>query len=172
MNEFYQQQAKRKLNFNEISGEVDAIISSIRKDKDSALLSYTNEFDNNQLSQEDLKLDKSMLSKSTENISKELLSSLKYAHDRILAYHKKLKPENLSYTDQIDIKIEQIWTPVESVGVRGKNCQYSIPCLWSFFSHSLASLPNVPHTLPPGKHEGCISTPKDFFVRTVWIGIF
>ena len=34
-----------------------------------------------------------------------------------LAYHKKLKPENLSYTDQIDIKIEQRWTPVESVGV-------------------------------------------------------
>lgn len=117
MNEFHQQQAKRKLNFNEISGEVDAIISSIRKDKDSALLSYTNEFDNNQLSQEDLKLDKNILSKSTENISRELLSSLKFAHDRILAYHKKLKPENLSYTDQIDIKIEQRWTPVESVGV-------------------------------------------------------
>ena len=104
MDEFYRQQANRKLNFNEISGEVDAIISSIKKDKDSALLSYTNEFDNNQLSQEDLKLDKNMLSKSTENISKELLSSLKYAHDRILAYHKKLKPENLSYTDQIDIQ--------------------------------------------------------------------
>ena len=86
MNEFYQQQAKRKLNFNEISGEVDAIISSIRKDKDSALLNYTNEFDNNQLSQENIKLDKNMLSKSIENISKELLSSLKYAHDRILAY--------------------------------------------------------------------------------------
>mgnify|MGYP006249699615 FL=1 len=117
MNEFYQQQAKRKLNFNEISGEVDAIISSIRKDKDSALLNYTNEFDNNQLSQEDLKLDKNILSKSTENISRELLSSLKFAHDRILAYHEKLKPENLSYTDQIDIKIEQRWTPVESVGV-------------------------------------------------------
>ena len=83
MDEFYRQQANRKLNFNEISGEVDAIISSIKKDKDSALLSYTNEFDNNQLSQEDLKLDKYMLSKSTENISKELLSSLKYAHDRI-----------------------------------------------------------------------------------------
>ena len=74
MNEFYQQQAKRKLNFNEISGEVDAIISSIRKDKDSALLNYTNEFDNNQLSQEDLKLDKNILSKSTENISRELYS--------------------------------------------------------------------------------------------------
>ena len=117
MDEFYRQQANRKLNFNEISGEVDAIISSIKKDKDSALLSYTNEFDNNQLSQGDLKLDKNMLSKSTENISKELLSSLKYAHDRILAYHKKLKPENLSYTDQINIKIEQRWTPVESVGV-------------------------------------------------------
>ena len=117
MNEFYQQQANRKLNFNEISGEVDTIISSIKEGKDSALLRYTNELDNNQLSQEDLKLDKNLLGKSIENISKELLSSLNYAHDRILAYHKKLKPENLSYTDQIDVKIEQRWTPIESVGV-------------------------------------------------------
>ena len=117
MNEFYQQQANRKLNFNEISGEVDAIISSIKEGKDSALLRHTNELDNNQLSQEDLKLDKNLLGKSIENISKELLSSLNYAHDRILAYHKKLKPENLSYTDQIDVKIEQRWTPIESVGV-------------------------------------------------------
>ena len=117
MNEFYQQQANRKLNFNEISGEVDAIISSIKEGKDSALLRHTNELDNNQLSQEDLKLDKNLLGKSIENVSKELLSSLNYAHDRILAYHKKLKPENLSYTDQIDVKIEQRWTPIESVGV-------------------------------------------------------
>ena len=117
MNEFYQLQANRKLNFNEISGVVDAIISSIKEGKDSALLRHTNELDNNQLSQEDLKLDKNLLGKSIENISKELLSSLNYAHDRILAYHKKLKPENLSYTDQIDVKIEQRWTPIESVGV-------------------------------------------------------
>ena len=34
--------------------------------------------------------------------------------------------------------------PVESVGVRGKICQYSIPYLWSFFIHSLAPLPKVP----------------------------
>ena len=117
MNEFYQLQANRKLNFNEISGVVDAIISSIKEGKDSALLRHTNDLDNNQLSQEDLKLDKNLLGKSIENISKELLSSLNYAHDRILAYHKKLKPENLSYTDQIDVKIEQRWTPIESVGV-------------------------------------------------------
>ena len=117
MNEFYQLQANRKLNFNEISGVVDAIISSIKEGKDSALLRHTNELDNNQLSQEDLKLNKNLLGKSIENISKELLSSLNYAHDRILAYHKKLKPENLSYTDQIDVKIEQRWTPIESVGV-------------------------------------------------------
>ncbi len=117
MNEFYQLQARRKLNFNEISGEVETIISSIKKDRDSGLLRYTNEFDNNQLSLEDLRLDKSLLIKSTKNISEELLSSLKYAHDRIFEYHKRLKPENLSYVDQIDIKIEQRWTPIESVGV-------------------------------------------------------
>ena len=61
--------------------------------------------------------------------------------------------------------------PVESVGVIGKNCQYSIPCFSSFFIHYLAPLPKVPHTSPPGIHEGCMSMPNDFFLRTFCLDI-
>ena len=44
--------------------------------------------------------------------------------------------------------------PLESVGERGKNCQYSIPWSRSFFIHSFTPLPKVPQKLPSDMHEG------------------
>ena len=57
------------------------------------------------------------------------------------------------------------------MGVRGKIASIQSH-VYEAFIHSLASLPKVPHTLPPGIDEGCISTPNDFLGSTLCYASF
>jgi len=117
MEQFFELNKKRQSNFDDVAKDVINIINSIKVNGDKALVKFTNKFDKNELNQNDLLIPQGIIEDSYKNISSELKKSLEFAYKRILNYHKKLKPSDIKYKDNIDTKIDLKWTPIQSVGL-------------------------------------------------------
>tara|TARA_E500000178_G_scaffold133296_2_gene133309 strand:+ start:14756 stop:16060 length:1305 start_codon:yes stop_codon:yes gene_type:complete len=117
MEQFFELNKKRQSNFNDVVKDVNYIINLVKENGDAALLEFTNKFDKNELNQNDLLIPKKMIEDSYKNISSDLRNALDFAYKRIFNYHKKLKPADIKYKDNVDTKIDLKWTPIQSVGL-------------------------------------------------------
>jgi histidinol dehydrogenase len=117
MEQFFELNKKRQSNFDDVGKDVINIINSIKENGDTALIEFTNKFDKNELNLNDLLIPQEIIEDSYKNITPELKKSLEFAYKRILNYHKKLKPSDVKYKDNIDTKIDSKWTPIQSVGL-------------------------------------------------------
>ena len=95
---------------------VDEIIKNIKKNSDSALLEYTNKFDNHKVkSFEQLVVKKSEIDSAFLKIDKQVIKSLKHSIKRVKSYHKKQLPKNDLYKDEHGILLGGVWNPIDSV---------------------------------------------------------
>ncbi|MEL0232571.1 MAG: histidinol dehydrogenase, partial [Hyphomicrobiales bacterium] len=117
MEQFFELNKKRQSNFDDVGKDVINIINSIKENGDTALIEFTNKFDKNELNLNDLLIPQEIIEDSYKNITPELKKSLEFAYKRILNYHKKLKPSDIKYKDNLDTKIDSKWTPIQSVGL-------------------------------------------------------
>ena len=95
---------------------VDEIIKNIKKNSDSALLEFTNKFDNHKVkSFEQLVVKKSEIDSAFLKIDKQVIKSLKHSIKRVKSYHKKQLPKNDLYKDEHGILLGGVWNPIDSV---------------------------------------------------------
>ena len=102
------------LNIYEI---VIDIIKNIRKSGDKALLGMVKQLDGIDCEKvQDLKINQSTLKLAYNNLQKDQKQALNFAAKRISLFHKKQIPKNINYSDDLDVKLGLIYTPIESVG--------------------------------------------------------
>jgi len=117
------QQLDSRLNWETASNEnvvstVQSILSKVRSHGDSALIEFTNKFDNRTVqSIEDLTIDSSRMEQAYNSISAEQRQALKLSISRVHAYHKHQKSESWSYTEQDGSLLGQQVTAIDKVGV-------------------------------------------------------
>ena len=93
------------------------IINNIRKSKDQALLEMVRKLDGIEADKvEDLRVSKSKLKLAYNNLQKDQQQALNFAAKRISSFHKKQIPKNFNYSDDLDVKLGLLYTPIESVG--------------------------------------------------------
>ena len=96
---------------------VEAILADVRERGDAALFEYTERFDR-------LKLDATILEVSTAEIEqalaavdRETLATLQLAADRIATFHRRQKEATWLTDDEPDIRLGQMVTPLDRVGI-------------------------------------------------------
>jgi histidinol dehydrogenase len=115
-------------NFREISerGEttppgvletVHEILDDIRKRGDAALCEYTERFDRLKLDPARLEVSADEIAKALAAVDTETLATLQLAADRIAAFHAKQKEETWLSKDEPDIRLGQMVTPLDRVGI-------------------------------------------------------
>ena len=93
------------------------IINNIRKSGDQALLEMVRKFDGiKSYKVEDLKVSKSKLKLAYNNLQKDQQQALNFAAKRISSFHKKQIPKNFNYSDDLEVKLGLLYTPIEAVG--------------------------------------------------------
>lgn len=130
-----------------------AIIAEVRKNGDKALVSYTNEFDDNSLSPDELKVTPEEVESATEQCSQELLTALRFAAGRIRRYHEKQIPPGTDYIDEVGVRLGARWIPVESAGiyVPGGKAAYPSSVLMNAIPAFVAGVKRVAMVVPaPG----------------------
>tara|TARA_Y100000590_G_scaffold364139_1_gene422327 strand:+ start:82015 stop:83313 length:1299 start_codon:yes stop_codon:yes gene_type:complete len=117
MSQFFDLQKERGASFSDVSNTVASIINNIKERGDTALIEYTNTYDQNNLKIDNLKIELNQYEDLLKDCDKELYDALVFAHKRIYDYHKQLLPKNSIYKDNIDTDIELRWNAIDSVGI-------------------------------------------------------
>jgi histidinol dehydrogenase len=138
---------------DDIAGDVyavvKAIVDDVRKNGDTALVRYTNEFDGRQVSRaRELVLDD--LSAYRDRIASELLQALEQAAARIRAYHECQKQESWRIEQDDGTVLGQQVRPLDRVGVYvpGGKAAYPSSVLMNVIPAKVAGVDDVVMVVP------------------------
>ena len=139
------------INNKKRSEIVSDIIQKIKKNKNKALIKYSNELENNNFKNfKSLKVTPKEISNALSQCSQSFHDSIKLAVQRIMSYQKKLMPKNLYYKDELGIKLGSIWSPLESCGlyVPGGKALYPSSVLMNAIPAKVAGVKRIVITTP------------------------
>jgi len=97
---------------------VNDIVERVKKEGDSALIDFTNHFDQMNISSvSDFEISSKELSSALDNLPGSQKKSLEIAAQRIVNYHNKQKIDSWSYDDETGSSFGQKVTPMDKVGL-------------------------------------------------------
>ena len=102
---------KNKVQSNSVS--VINIIKDVKKNGDKALLKYEKRFNQNKTIVPTSK----QISKSIKSLDQKIKKAIDIAYKRIYKFHSFQKFKNISYTDNLNNKLEYKYIPIESVAI-------------------------------------------------------
>ena len=109
---------REMLDNDEIGQKVASVLEDVRQHGDTAVLEYTNKFDNFSVkSFQDLVVTPKQLEDSLKRISDLQRNALEYAASRIQKYHERQLTSSWQYEDEDGSVLGQKVTPLKRVGV-------------------------------------------------------
>ncbi len=96
---------------------VQGILNDVRRRGDAALCEYTERFDRLKLKPGGLEVTAAEIEQALAAVDDETLATLQLAADRIAAFHAKQKEETWLSDDEADIRLGQMVTPLDKVGI-------------------------------------------------------
>lgn len=138
-----------------ISQTVSSIIEAVRQQGDSALLSYTQQFDQWGVSSDDLLLSREQLEQAWKQLPEEQSRALTTAADRIRAYAEHQKMQSWDFVDEFGNTLGQKVTPLERVGVYvpGGKAAYPSSVLMNVIPAKVAGVAEIVMVTPTPKGE-------------------
>ncbi|PHS73763.1 MAG: histidinol dehydrogenase [Cycloclasticus sp.] len=139
-----------------ISEVVSTVINDVRQQGDSALVSYTQQFDQwPAVSVDELIVSREQLKSAWDNLSADQADALTVAADRIRSYAEHQKLEPWSFIDDLDNSLGQKITPLERVGVYvpGGKAAYPSSVLMNVIPAKVARVPDITMVTPTPNGE-------------------
>jgi len=129
---------------------VDAIIAQVRDQGDAALLELTERFDG--VRPDPLRVPAEELAAAWEATPSDLREALRLAHRRIVDFHQRQKPADLSVTGVHGERLGRRWRPVERAGlyVPGGRASYPSTVLMNAVPAKVAGVQRLVMVTPPG----------------------
>ena len=134
-----------------VAPAVKEIIAEVRKNRDSALLSYTEKFDHAVLSS--LRVSEKEIEEAVESVDPVLLEVMSEAAENIAAYHEKQIRHDYSMMEKDGVVLGQRVLPLERVGVYvpGGTAAYPSTVLMDTVPARLAGVKEIIMVTPPGR---------------------
>ncbi|MFN4283913.1 MAG: histidinol dehydrogenase [Alphaproteobacteria bacterium] len=129
------------------------ILAEVKTRGDQAVIDFTAQFDALTLTPATLRISKEEIAEAARAVDGETLAALKTAAERIAAYHQKLLPEDLGYTDAAGIELGARWRPIDAVGiyVPGGRAAYPSSVLMNALPARIAGVPRIVMVVPTPK---------------------
>ncbi len=138
----------------EVEQVVLEIIAAVRKQGDVAVLEYTNRFDRmDSASVASLQVTDEEIDYAFAKAKEEEIAALKLAVERVARFHEKQKQETWLSTEETDIMLGQMVTPLQRVGiyVPGGKASYPSSVIMNAVPAKVAGVPEVIMVAPtPG----------------------
>ncbi len=150
---------KRSPNsYQEYEGRVNEIIEAVRKDKDQAVLAFTEKFDGAKLSADTIKVTEEEIKEAYEQVDPKLLEVMRKSLVNIKAYHEKQKQYSWFDSREDGVMLGQKVTPLASVGVYvpGGKAAYPSSVLMNVIPAQVAGVKQIVMTTPCNK-EGKVN---------------
>ncbi len=131
---------------------VREVLQTVKRKGDKALLHYTQEFDQQTLTAEQLRVSGSELDAAYQQVSKELLHAIRLAAQQIEAFHRQRVPKSWVKFGEDEIVLGKRYTPVDRAGlyVPGGKAAYPSTVLMNAIPARVAQVPRIVMVTPPG----------------------
>ncbi len=148
--EFVRLLAAKRETGEDVGRAVAAILAEVKARGDAALIELTERFDRLRLTPATLKVSDDDLAAAEAACSDDALAALELAAERIEAFHRRQKPEDLDYRDPLGIRLGHRWTAVASAGlyVPGGTAAYPSSVLMNALPARVAGVPRVVMVVP------------------------
>jgi histidinol dehydrogenase len=132
---------------------VREVLQTVKRQGDRALLHYTAEFDQVNLSLEELRVSGAELDAAYQQVPKELLNAIQLASQRIKAFHTQRVPKSWVQFAEDDVVLGKRYTPVDRAGlyIPGGRAAYPSTVLMNAIPAVVAKVPQVVIVTPPGE---------------------
>ncbi len=159
LNVNFETELKAHVGFDADSSEniiktVSDIVERLKKEGDTALIDFTNRFDQMNISSaSELEISSKELSSALDNLPGSQKKSLEIAAQRIVNYHNKQKIDSWSYDDETGSSFGQNVTPMDKVGlyVPGGKAAYPSSVLMNAIPAKVAGVKELIMVVPtPG----------------------
>ncbi len=129
---------------------VEAIIEQVRLDGDAALVELTKKHDRHDIDTNTLRFTEDEKAKLIQCCTKEHLSALSVATERITDYHKRQLPEDLDYVDATGVRLGYRWKPIRAIGlyVPGGTASYPSSVLMNALPAKAAGVQRIVMVVP------------------------
>src|ERR1700694_3739160 len=144
--------AKRE-TAEDVEAKVRAIIADVAKRGDAALIELSRKFDRVDLETLGLRVDPAEIEAAAPDCDRAALDALKFARDRIEAYHRRQLPADEHFVDALGVELSWRWTAIEAVGlyVPGGTAAYPSSVLMNAVPARVAGVPRLVMAVPaPG----------------------
>ena len=101
----------------DVEHAVRAIIADVQARGDKALIELTAKFDRLTLTPATLRVSAAEIDGAAAACDPQALVALKLARDRIEAYHRRQKPADDRFTDDVGVELGTRWTAIQAVGL-------------------------------------------------------
>lgn len=134
----------------DVGATVAAILADVKARGDEAVIEYTSAFDRFDLTPATMAFGTDEIAAARRAVDGETLRALRLAADRIEAYHRRLLPEDVSFTDAAGVTLGARYRPIEAVGiyVPGGRAAYPSSVLMNAVPARIAKVPRVVMVVP------------------------
>ena len=148
---------RRGARAGDVEKRVEEIITAVKRRGDRALVHFTKLFDRVSMTAATLEVTPAEIGEAVRKVSRQDLSVLKLAAKRIAAFHRRQLLKSWYYRDPLGMRLGQMITPLERVGVYvpGGKALYPSTVLMNVIPAKVAGVKEVIMTSPIGK-DGAI----------------
>lgn len=134
---------------------VREVLQAVKRQGDRALLHYTEEFDQQSLSRDELRVSGSELDAAYQQVPKELLYAIRLAAQQIEAFHRQRVPKSWVKFEGDEVVLGKRYTPVERAGlyIPGGRAAYPSTVLMNAIPAKVAGVPRIAIVTPPGAEK-------------------
>ena len=132
---------------------VAQILDKVKQEKDQALFGYTKEFDQADITAENIKVTEEEIKEAYEQVDPSLLAVIRKALVNIRTYHEKQRQNSWFTSSENGTMLGQKVTPLYRVGVYvpGGKAVYPSSVLMNIVPAKVAGVPNIVMCTPPGR---------------------
>ncbi len=133
-----------------IMDEVRKVIEDVKINKDAAVIKYTKKFDKIDLDRLGIFFEPYEIEENRDKISTKDRAAIDLSITRILDFHKKQKPTNLSWKDGLGTQLGWVWKPIDRVGVYvpGGKASYPSSAIMNIAPAKIAGVEEILLTSP------------------------
>jgi histidinol dehydrogenase len=138
----------------EVSADVEratrAIVDDVAARGDAALIEATRKFDRLDIAASGLRVTAAEVDAASRVCDTKTLDALKFARDRIEAFHRRQLPKDERFTDALGVELGWRWSPIDAVGlyVPGGTAAYPSSVLMNAVPAQVAGVPRVAMVVP------------------------
>lgn len=142
--------AAKRETAEDVDEAVRTIVSNVTERGDAALIDYTGRFDRLDLTPGRLRISPEEIDAAFAACDGRALDALRFAKERIEAYHHGQRPADRSETDALGVTLGWRWTALESVGlyVPGGTASYPSSVIMNAVPARVAGVPRIAMVVP------------------------